>query len=129
MVVIPDDQSVNSTATYSCNSGYSLEGGDPQRNCQYNGQWDGTAPTCGRFHHQSFKLVSLCSIYTEFIRCPDLTVSNGIVVVSPNDQSLDSVATYSCNSGYSLEGGDRQRYCQNNGLWNGTAPTCGRSNC
>lgn len=32
-------------ATYTCNSGYSLNGGNT-RNCQFNGMWSGSPPTC-----------------------------------------------------------------------------------
>ena len=68
--------------------------------------------------------------HTGLITCPDLTVLSGNVDFSPSDRSVDSVATYSCNSGYSLKGGNRQRYCQNSGQWNGTTPSCGRfGNC
>ena len=37
--------SVGSVATYSCNSGF-LISGDSQRNCQMDGFWSGSAPTC-----------------------------------------------------------------------------------
>ena len=33
------------TATYSCNTGYSLVG-DSNRTCQAIGNWSGSAPTC-----------------------------------------------------------------------------------
>ncbi len=33
------------TATYTCNTGYTLNS-SAQRNCQSNGQWSGTAPSC-----------------------------------------------------------------------------------
>ena len=35
------------TATYSCNTGYSLMGGST-RTCQATGEWSGSAPTCQR---------------------------------------------------------------------------------
>ena len=50
----PDNGQVNesgfepgSIATYTCNSGYSLSG-QPKRECQNDGEWDGDAPTCIR---------------------------------------------------------------------------------
>ena len=36
---------VGATATYSCVTGYILEG-DRQRECQNNGQWTGSEPSC-----------------------------------------------------------------------------------
>jgi hypothetical protein len=36
---------VGSVATYSCNNGF-LISGDSQRNCQMDGFWSGSAPTC-----------------------------------------------------------------------------------
>ena len=36
---------VGSVATYSCDNGF-LISGDPQRNCQMDGLWSGSAPTC-----------------------------------------------------------------------------------
>ncbi len=41
----------NTTATYSCDNGYGLSGGDDVRACvQSPGEWSGIAPTCqGKF--------------------------------------------------------------------------------
>ena len=36
-----------STATYSCNSGYTLSGNET-RTCEASGTWSDTAPTCDR---------------------------------------------------------------------------------
>ena len=41
---------LGSKATYSCNSGYVLEG-ESTRVCQSNGKWSGEAPTCERMLH------------------------------------------------------------------------------
>lgn len=38
---------VGSTATYSCNDGFTLQG-QSTRTCQSNSQWSGSAPTCQR---------------------------------------------------------------------------------
>ena len=38
---------VDSTATYSCNDGFTLEG-QSTRTCQDDGEWSGSAPTCER---------------------------------------------------------------------------------
>ena len=42
------------TATYSCNTGYSLVG-NSNRTCQATGNWSGSAPTC-----QGMLLRSVC---------------------------------------------------------------------
>ena len=41
---------LGSKATYSCNSGYVLEG-ESTRVCQSNRKWSGEAPTCERMLH------------------------------------------------------------------------------
>ena len=38
---------VDSTATYSCDDGFTLQG-QSTRTCQDDGQWSGSAPTCER---------------------------------------------------------------------------------
>ena len=48
--------------------------------------------------------------------------------ISEGDVSLSgtvfgSVATYSCNNGYRVEG-DRERTCLANATWSGTTPHC-----
>ena len=48
---------------------------------------------------------------------------NGMVDVS--ETVLDSVATYSCNTGYTLTG-DAMRTCQGDGTWSGSEPICVR---
>ena len=35
-----------STATYSCDANYDLDGGDEMRTCMGNMQWSGAAPNC-----------------------------------------------------------------------------------
>ena len=63
------------------------------------------------------------------ITCPDnLIVVNGMVGYSPADRSVNSTATYSCNDGFSLKGGNSVQHCQDTGQWNGTAPICGKYN-
>ena len=47
----PQGTTFEHTATYRCNSGYSLVG-NTTRTCQANGLWSGSSPTCGKFKHQ-----------------------------------------------------------------------------
>ena len=59
--------------------------------------------------------------------CSDLSeVVNGRISYnsgSSNRRSVNTVATYSCNSGFSLKGGEK-RTCEVDSDWSGTAPTC-----
>ena len=63
----PDNGSVNhtagttfgKTATYSCDTGYSLVG-DSTRTCQATGNWSGSAPTCQGMLLYSIILCSVC---------------------------------------------------------------------
>jgi hypothetical protein len=93
----------NSTATYSCSTGYNISSTTP-RTCQANGEWSGTAPTC------------------TLVDCLALTAPDHGSVSAPIT-TYNSTATYSCTTGYLLTG-DSTRTCQVSGLWSGTAPTC-----
>ena len=67
------------------------------------------------------------------IRCPALpAVNNGRVTYSSkatDSHTYGTTATYQCDSGYELTGGDTVRTCTGDGSspvsqWNGTAPVC-----
>ncbi|HET7538646.1 MAG TPA: hypothetical protein VFK05_02205 [Polyangiaceae bacterium] len=96
---------VGATATYSCNatSGYTLSG-SATRQCQTSATWSGTAPTC---------TLKDCGALT--------SPTNGSV--SQSNTKVGGTATYSCNSGYVLNG-NATRTCQTSGAWDGSAPTC-----
>ncbi|XP_064397066.1 uncharacterized protein LOC135343945 isoform X4 [Halichondria panicea] len=107
----PDNGEVNiqvgingdTTATYSCNEGYELNGNNI-RNCEASSQWSGTAATC------------------EIIECADLVdPENGAVTVGSN--TFQSEAMYSCNSGYDLRGSSTT-VCQSNSMWSNGPPFC-----
>ena len=51
--------------------------------------------------------------------------ANGVVSLS--DTVFGSVATYSCNDGFTLEG-ETTRQCEVSGRWSGTPPSCKREN-
>ena len=59
--------------------------------------------------------------------CSDLTVlSNAMISYnggSPDNRPVDTVATYSCDTGYTFNGGST-RTCQSDGTWSGSDPTC-----
>ena len=133
--------SVNSVAMYTCNSGFRLEGPD-QRTCLQNGTWTDTDPTCtGKMQCSFFwfcflaqKKLSFCinigmiSFMILEIFCPILEApADGQIDFSSS--SVNSVAMYTCNSGFRLEGPD-QRTCLQNGTWTDTDPTCtGKMQC
>jgi CUB/sushi domain-containing protein len=92
-----------SMATYSCNTGYTIEG-ENIRNCQSDGDWSGIIPTCNP------------------VICPALTI--------PENGNLDtsglifrSTAIYSCNVGYAING-NSTRLCQSDRNWSGLPPIC-----
>ena len=66
----------------------------------------------------SFSIYALLSFS---VSCGQLTVTNGYVT---HTYPTAGIATYTCNSGYSLVDGDQQRACQSDGIWGGTAPSC-----
>ena len=83
---------------------------------------------------QSFMIIFL-NIY--IVTCVDLLViSNAEVTYTPphsisaglpeGKRYVGTIATYSCLSGYQLEGGSSLRACGADGEWNGTALSCGK---
>ncbi len=65
------------------------------------------------------------------ITCPFLSFpANGQVVFSTGSlRTHGSLATYSCDEGYGLSGGDAMIICEGDGstifgAWNGAIPTC-----
>ena len=59
--------------------------------------------------------------------CPDLTVpANGMIsynMGTANLRPVDTVATYTCNTGYTLTG-DSISTCGSDGVWSSDAPVC-----
>ena len=56
-------------------------------------------------------------------KCEELeNPANGVVIVEGN--KVGSSATYRCDDGFTLTGGDETRVCQPNGEWSGMEPTC-----
>ncbi|XP_064394225.1 uncharacterized protein LOC135341566 isoform X3 [Halichondria panicea] len=97
-----------STATYTCSTGFILEGSQT-RNCQGNGQWSSQAPFC------------------RIVDCGRLSdPRNGDV--SFRTTTFNSRAAYSCNNGFLLVG-QTTRVCQSTGEWSGIAPVCRSVDC
>ncbi len=64
------------------------------------------------------------------VTCSDLpSLTNGNIdyggAGSPDSRHVDTVATYTCDTGYTLNGGTT-RTCGSDGVWSGSASTCQR---
>ena len=57
--------------------------------------------------------------------CQSLSLTNGMVSYSDPTLGEGSVATHSCDTGYTLNG-DMTWTCQSGGTWTESAPTCSR---
>ena len=67
-------------------------------------------------------MFTLMSFFLTAILCPDLEhITNGQVRLTGN--TVGSGAIYTCSPGYTLEG-FQQRRCKDDGVWEGTPPTC-----
>ena len=91
---------LGSTASYSCNEGYTLVRGSTTRVCEVNG-WTGEKPYCMKDCGQ----------------LPDLEYG----MVSQSGTSINAESEYKCNHQYILNG-PQSRYCLSGGNWSGTAP-------
>ncbi|KAH3700415.1 hypothetical protein DPMN_075391, partial [Dreissena polymorpha] len=94
----------NQSAAYSCIPGYEMNG-IMLRVCQADGSWKGTSPTC------------------QLRDCGNLTVNNGVVTFSNGATTYNATATYTCYTGYLLNG-EAVRTCEASGSWSSPAPTC-----
>ncbi len=139
-----NNRPLSSRATHSCNTGYTLTGGTfpsggTRRVCVTGRMWNGSPPTCqGEFHciHLNSCLTFLDTANTVPTEppttCPDLTVpANGMISYNMGTTSLrpvNTVATYTCVTGYTLTGGTfttgTTRVCVSGGMWFGSPPTC-----
>lgn len=135
----------NSTRTYTCDSGYQIASGSGTVTCLASASWT-TPPTCqpipngcatnpclnggtctenmGTFTGCTGCNAGYSGMLCEVpVDCNALTVANGTVAYSPMNTTLGSVATTTCNMGYTRSG-PASRTCQSNGSWSGAANTC-----
>ncbi|XP_064386870.1 sushi, von Willebrand factor type A, EGF and pentraxin domain-containing protein 1-like [Halichondria panicea] len=96
-------------ATYSCDYGYTLQG-STTRTCNANGGWQPSEPFC------------------QIVDCGPLqNPTNGMVDLSSSTIFM-SIAIFTCDSGYTLEGiGFSQ--CLADGGWSSTEPICNAVDC
>ena len=77
-----------------------------------------------RYHHLFITYtIAVAFVSPPVVTCPTLTNRNGAVNVPSNN--FGSTATYTCNTGYTING-DTTRMCQADGTWSGSEPTCQR---
>ncbi|XP_053409112.1 uncharacterized protein LOC123561493 isoform X2 [Mercenaria mercenaria] len=101
------------TATFSCNSGYTILGQRILTCTETNGQYDWNAdqPTC------------------RIIACGQLDApANGRADFTCPANFENCQVRFSCNSGYELISQDVLR-CQENSTWSGNSPTCNPVDC
>ncbi|XP_042551824.1 sushi, von Willebrand factor type A, EGF and pentraxin domain-containing protein 1 [Dipodomys spectabilis] len=92
-----------STALYSCENGYSLQG--PSRiECTASGNWDRAPPTC------------------QLVFCGEPPAIKDAVITGSNF-TFGNTVTYTCKEGYTLAGPDTVE-CLANGKWNGSNQQC-----
>ena len=107
-IEIHDNMKYGSTIEFFCDEGYQLVGENISI-CQADGSWSGITPSCAH------------------ITCPPPDPSQN-VIVSVNSHGYGSLAQYSCNTGYRLDG-PATRTCTGTGSWSGDEPLCTRDEC
>lgn len=104
--VIAAATTFGSIASYFCDGGFMMSGGTPDRTCQADGSWSGSAPMC----------------VPEIIDCGLPTAPTNGSVSAP-DTTAGNFATYSCDAGYRLFTGE-YAICQADATWLGNPPEC-----
>lgn len=106
----------NSTATYNCATGYTLNATGAgltnyTRTCGSGGTWAAATGTC------------------QAVNCGALTPpANGGVSTNTGNNLYNSIASFTCSPGYTLSSA-ATRTCGSTGAWSGTTPTCVPVNC
>ncbi|KAL4228764.1 hypothetical protein ACF0H5_011806 [Mactra antiquata] len=98
-----------SQADYYCDTGYDLSG-PTYALCEESSSWSASPPTCTIFD------------------CGNLTSpADGFIFLSGT--VYDSVASYTCDTGYYINEGNNVRFCDASGNWTGTEATCAIVDC
>ena len=58
------------------------------------------------------------------IQCPELSIKNGEVTITPTNRTVNSTAEYTCEKDYKLDKRDAKRTCQDDGTWSGQTLEC-----
>lgn len=108
-VTLPNDK-YESNATYSCSSGFTLDG-PASRQCLSNGSWS--------FAHQDCRV----------IECPSpQPIRHGTLQMNTLVPIYRSSVTYTCDVGYAVKG-DSMLTCEEHGSWSNTLPSCELVSC
>lgn len=98
--------------TFECHDGYKMRGVN-SRYCGVNGKWT----------------PSLENIKCEPVRgCSRLDAPPNGSLTYTNNQSIGSLALYSCEKGFQLSGNETRK-CLKSNIWSGVSPVCEKINC
>ena len=118
---------VGSVATHSCNDGYVING-TPNRTCEALGRWNGSANCTGEqyYLYSCYKLnvrSYVCYHSDVSLTCPPLSLLSHGNIFKTNGSMMGSLATYTCDFGYQLNGTNDKRLCED-GQWTGMELIC-----
>ncbi|XP_062508195.1 uncharacterized protein LOC134184503 isoform X3 [Corticium candelabrum] len=106
---IEDGQNCGDIIRFFCNGGHVLDGSEITE-CLANRSWSNDPPSC------------------RVVDCGEPeSVGNGLPAVG-NSTIVGSVKKFACRECFELEG-SQFRYCQEDGQWNGSVPTCNVVKC
>lgn len=134
--------SYGDVVTFGCNTDFQLQG-DATRTCGDAGQWTGTMPICvaitgvcasnpcgsnGQCIPNGASYLCECNAGWMGPNCDMPVMCTGLVdplngSVTPTSALPDGVATYTCQTGYALNG-SATTTCLSTGLWDNAPPTC-----
>ncbi|XP_064624524.1 sushi, von Willebrand factor type A, EGF and pentraxin domain-containing protein 1-like [Lineus longissimus] len=109
-VSLSNEDKMNSVATYTCNTDFTMNGKD-KRTCLADGTWSDKTPNCKGVHVE-------CSVPGD--------PPNG-KQIGKNHSKGDSVS-FECDMGYELEG-HRNITCLQDGKWSANKPVCKEITC
>ncbi|KAJ8376127.1 hypothetical protein SKAU_G00067070 [Synaphobranchus kaupii] len=105
-----DSLRLNSSCTFSCDEGFVLQGAESVR-CSETGEWNAETPTCTA------------------VRCPSLEKPiDGSMVCSSDELSYGSTCSFSCASGFQLQGVPSV-VCSESAQWSQETPRCEAISC
>ena len=143
---------VDTLASFMCNYGYNLHGSDSITCDQYQSAsnhvfipfWTSQAPSCElgntekivkscvqfKTCHKTFSKIQPANIniILATVTCESLILENGQIdynqsVTTNGTYLIDTMANFSCTSGFSLSGSNSAT-CQASGSWNQQTPQC-----